>query len=106
MLHRNLFIFFLIVFSMIVSVASADVGTARGKSLSGMCVDCHGDNGLGDEDIPAIAGLESAYIRDALLNFKSGSRIDENEDMAEIAPMLTDRDIADLATYYSMLPGK
>jgi len=106
MLYKNLIISFLFVFSWTVTGVSANGDIARGKALSIICVDCHGSDGLGDEYIPAIAGMDSKYIREALLDFKSGARIDENEEMSEIAPDLSTNNIADLAAYYATLPGQ
>ena len=106
MLYRNLIISFLFVFSWTVTEVSAHGDAVRGKALSIICTDCHGGDGLGDEDIPAIAGKSTADISKALMDFKSGARIDENEEMSEIAPDLSDQNIADLAAYFTTLPDK
>jgi cytochrome c553 len=106
MLYKNLIISFLFVFSWTVTGASADGDAARGKALSIICADCHGSDGLGDEDVPAIAGMEAAVIRKELTDFKSGARIDEGEEMSEIAPDLSDQEITDLAAYFTTLSPK
>jgi len=106
MLNKNLIISFLFVFSWSITEASAHGDVARGKILSYICVDCHGSDGMGDEDIPAITGKNAEDILKALEDFKSGARVDEGEDMSEIAPDLSDQDIADLVAYYTTLTSK
>ena len=105
MLNKQLIFAILIILSLNVTSAKADGDITRGQILSIICADCHGEDGLGDEDIPAIAGMNAADIRKELMDFKSGARIDENEEMAEIAPDLSEQNIADLAAYFSTLPG-
>lgn len=77
----------------------------RGQELSVDCVDCHGDDGMGDEDSPAIAGMDEAEHIAALQAFKSGERVDEEEMMTMYAEDLSDQDMADLAAYYKSLGG-
>ena len=54
--------------------AGADLG--KGKTLFGLCTQCHGVNGGGDSSAlaPAIAGLPVWYIEAQLVKFKSGQR--------------------------------
>jgi len=77
---------------------------ARGKDLSVDCADCHGVDGLGDDEVPALAGLDEAYQIEQLMAYKSGERTDE-EAMVMYAEELSEQDMADLAAYYSSLPG-
>jgi cytochrome c553 len=86
--------------------AQAGGDPARGQELSVDCVDCHGENGLGDEEVPPIAGLEEAFQIEQLQAFKSGERTDEEESMLMYTEDLSDQDMADLAAYYATLPGK
>lgn len=106
MLNIKLICAFLVILTLNITSANAAGDTARGQILSIICADCHGEDGLGDEDIPAIAGMDAADIRKELMDFKSGARLDENEEMSEIAPELSDQDIADLAAYFTTLPGR
>ena len=76
---------------------------ARGQELSEDCAGCHGDDGMGDEDSPALAGLDEAYHVEQLNAFKSGERVDEEEMMPMYAEDLSDQDMADLAAYYATL---
>ena len=69
--------------------------------LTAKCVGCHGAEGQGMGVFPALAGKESAYLRDQMLNYKSGARQDPI--MTPIAKGLSDEDIEHLATYYSSI---
>jgi len=81
--------------------AGGDV--ARGQELSVDCVDCHGDDGMGDDEFPALAGLDEAEHVAALKAYASGERVDESEMMGDIASELSEQDMADLAAYYATL---
>jgi len=76
---------------------------ARGQELSADCADCHGDDGMGDEDSPKLAGLDPAEHVAALKGYASGERVDEMEMMGDIASELSEQDMADLAAYYASL---
>ena len=97
-----------VMFILLLTAGSVQAGgnAANGKALSGNCVACHGDDGLGDEDIPAIAGMDAAKLARELADFKSGARVDEGEIMIENAVDLSEQDMADLAAYYATLPGR
>ena len=77
---------------------------ARGAELAEDCAMCHGDDGLGDDHFPAIAGQDEAVFAKKLTDFKSGAAA--SLDMEEFVVDLSEQDIADLAAYYSALPGK
>jgi cytochrome c553 len=79
---------------------------ARGAELALDCADCHGDDGLGDEYSPAIAGLDENAMVAELKAFKSGERVDEDEMMIDYVEDLSDQDMANLAAYYSSLPAE
>lgn len=76
---------------------------ARGQELSVDCVDCHGDDGMGDDEFPALAGLDEAEHVAALKAYASGERVDESEMMGDIASELSEQDMADIAAYYATL---
>jgi cytochrome c553 len=69
------------------------------------CAYCHGGRGQGNViDMPALAGQGDAYLKQTLSAFKSGQRgNDVYARMRLIAQQLTDRDIDELARYYSGL---
>ena len=92
-------------FVLILAAGYAQAGgdPARGKELAMDCEDCHGEDGMGNDEFPQLAGLEEAYFVEQLRAFRSGERVDENEIMPMYAEDLSDQDIADLAVYYSAL---
>lgn len=106
MFTKKLMFALMFVLLSVAGTAQAGGDPARGQELSVDCVDCHGENGLGDEEVPPIAGLEEAFQIEQLQAFKSGERTDEEESMLMYVEELSDQDMADLAAYYATLPGK
>ena len=76
------------------------------------CVQCHGENGEGNQDLgaPAIAGLERWYIKAQLRKFKKSQRGWHLDDMAgkRMQPMAlaldTDEKVDLVAAYVASLP--
>jgi cytochrome c553 len=85
--------------------AAADAGDpAAGKRKNSMCAGCHGIPGYKTVfpevySVPKLGGQQAAYIVKALQAYKAGDRT--HPSMRAIAAGLTDRDMADLAAYYS-----
>jgi cytochrome c553 len=80
---------------------AADV--AAGKALSEeSCVDCHGEDGKGDADYPAINGMAADKFTKAIEEYANGTRT-KSPKMAKEAKKLSAAQIADLAAYYSTL---
>jgi cytochrome c553 len=85
--------------------AVADTDTAAGdrvagKQLAGQCRTCHGLDGMARIPIaPHIGGEPAEYIVHQLTAFRDGQR--EHEMMSIIAKSLSDRQIMDLAAWYS-----
>jgi cytochrome c553 len=76
-----------------------------GAALAGKCEACHGLDGLSKiAEAPNIAGQNEQYLIEQLTAFKTGER--HNEMMAVVAPTLSDKDIEDLASYYSAIEIK
>jgi len=74
------------------------VGTAPKASQT--CVACHGSDGIGIlPEYPNLAGQHEDYIENSLKSYRSGQR--KNPVMGGMASALTDRDIKELAAYYS-----
>ena len=94
-------------FVLMLAAGSIQAGgdATRGAELAADCADCHGDDGMGDEDNPKLAGMDEAAFVDALKGYKSGEREDESGMMADYAVDLSDQDMADLAAYYKSLGG-
>jgi len=80
---------------------AADV--AAGKALAAeSCVDCHGDDGAGDDDYPAIAGMSVEKFTKAMKEYQDGTRT-KSPKMAKEAKKLGAVQIANLAAYYATL---
>ena len=74
-----------------------------------MCEGCHGIPGYKTAypdvyHVPKLGGQSAIYITNALNAYKAGQR--RHPSMRGIAASLTDKDIADLAAYYSAPPGE
>lgn len=64
------------------------------------CAACHGPAGNSpDPKYPKLAGQDRAYLARQLGDYKTGARL--SEAMAGIAARLSDREIADVARFYS-----
>ncbi|TMG86175.1 MAG: cytochrome c [Betaproteobacteria bacterium] len=77
---------------------------AAGAKRTQMCVGCHGILGWRTAfpevyKVPKLGGQHEAYIVKALQEYKSGERT--HPSMRAIAASLSDREMADLAAYYS-----
>jgi cytochrome c553 len=83
--------------------AAGDVKAGRAKAL--VCQACHGIDGLSTvPDAPNIAAQTEPYIVAQLQAFKAGAR--KNDAMSVVAPSLSDKDIEDLAAYFSAIEIK
>ena len=81
--------------------ADLDAGKAR---VQAVCSACHGNNGVSVADaIPNLAGQKAAYLEAQLKALKEGSR--KNALMNAMAAQLSGDDIANVAAYFSSLPG-
>jgi cytochrome c553 len=80
--------------------AASDVKAGRMKAQ--MCQACHGLDGLSKApDAPNIAGQIEPYLTAQLQAFKSGAR--KSEAMSLVAASLSEKDIDDLAAYFSAI---
>jgi len=76
---------------------------AAGKALAeASCADCHGDDGKGDADYPAINGMAVEKFTKAMQEYASGTRT-KSAKMTKEAKKLSAAQIADLAAYYATL---
>ncbi len=76
----------------------------QGQTIfSGLCQNCHGASGLGQETFPRLAGQKAQYVENALNMFavRGGDR--RNVMMAEIAKTLSPREIEAVAAFISSL---
>jgi len=80
---------------------AADV--AAGKALAeASCADCHGDDGKGDADYPAINGMAVDKFTTAMQEYANGTRT-KSAKMTKEAKKLSAAQIADVAAYYAQL---
>jgi len=81
----------------------AHAGDAKaGRARAQLCQTCHGIDGMSKvPDAPNIAGQVEGYIVTQLHAFKSGTR--KSDPMNLVAAQLSDRDIEDLAAWYSSI---
>jgi len=100
---NRLFFAVLVVLMLAAGTVQAGGDAARGQELSVDCADCHGDDGMGDDEFPKLAGLAEADQIAALKAYASGERVDESEMMGDIARELSEQDMADLAAYYASM---
>jgi cytochrome c553 len=77
---------------------------AAGKEKAKACAACHGaDGNSADANFPKLAGQQADYIVKSLQGYKSGTR--KNPIMAPMGGNLSQRDMEDLAAYFSSQPG-
>ena len=78
--------------------------TKRGEFIAINCVACHGEKGVTTQTwIPNLAGIDRLVLYKQLEDFRSGTRT--SGPMSAIAQTLTLQQSADVAAYYSLLPG-
>ena len=88
-------------------VASMAADAEAGKAISGVCVACHGQNGISQVPMyPNLAGQKEQYLASSLKAYKNGNRTGGTAAMMiPQAKNLSDADIANLAAYYASLPA-
>ncbi len=73
--------------------------------LASTCNNCHGTGGVSvGHSMPSIAGLSEAYLKNIMMEWKTGARASAN--MTRLIKGYTDDEIAALAKYYASLPWK
>jgi sulfide dehydrogenase cytochrome subunit len=71
--------------------------------LANTCNNCHGTGGVSaGESMPSIAGLPEDYLKNIMMEWKTGKRPSAN--MTRLISGYTDEEIAALAAHYSKLP--
>jgi len=81
---------------------------AGAQDMLKMCVDCHGEDGLGTgSDMPIIAGEAPAIQEDAIFAYADGGRqCVSTPMMCKIASRLTEEQIIEYAAHFAALPYK
>lgn len=86
------------------SKSSAQLASA-GKAKAAACANCHGAEGVsGNPAWPSLAGLQEAYLVNALKAYQTGAR--KGPMMAGLMKGLSEADIGQLAAYYAGLKCK
>lgn len=86
------------------TASAADIDAGK-KKVQEVCAACHGIDGATPTapDYPKLAGQYPDYLAKALRDYKTGMR--KNPIMAGMAAPLTDKDIENLAAYFSGQPS-
>jgi len=88
--------------SLCAHAASGDAEAGAKKSAP--CAACHGAKGISvSPEFPNLAGQHADYLAAALHNYKNGKR--KNPIMQGQVANLSERDIEDLAAYFSSQKG-
>jgi cytochrome c553 len=86
-----------LLFAHSVNAASIYAGEARAAAV---CSQCHGiRTPSADAPFPPLAGRDSAYLQQALKEYRDKTR--KSDIMNAIAGSLSDADIANVAAYYA-----
>jgi cytochrome c553 len=82
---------------------AADMAAGKAKAEE-ICIDCHGDDGKGDDESPDItpASLSSKAFVQAMQEYQTGKRT-KNAKMARAAKKLTAADVENVAAYFATL---
>lgn len=84
------------------TVQAASIYAGKAKAAA-VCSQCHGVRGTSsDAPFPPLAGRDEEYLEMALKQYRDKTRI--SDVMNNITSSLTDRDINNIASYYSRLP--
>ncbi|MCF6250780.1 MAG: cytochrome c [Methylococcaceae bacterium] len=84
------------------STAQAASIYAGKSTAAAVCSQCHGIRGTSaDAPFPPLAGRDEEYLEMALKQYRDKTRV--SDIMNNIAGSLTDRDINNIASYYSRL---
>jgi cytochrome c553 len=96
-------LFFALLLATTNAPAAGDV--ARGNELRGECSDCHGDDFMGDEEYPRLAGVDEDYLLEQMKLIKKGERSEKAEMMLWFFEDLEGQDLEDLAAFFASLEG-
>jgi cytochrome c553 len=97
-----------LVMAIAASAAAPPLAQAAGSAQAGAakaltCQACHGPNGNSvNGQWPSLAGQNAAYIEAQLRQFHNKTRVDPTGLMPPQAAALSEQDIEDLATYFSL----
>ncbi|MYD77449.1 MAG: cytochrome c [Gammaproteobacteria bacterium] len=91
--------------AIISSVPSFAGDAAAGKEKAALCLTCHGEgNTVVGVGTPIISGQYRDYLVHAMKSYRSGAR--NNAIMVGFSSNLTDKDIEDIAAFYSEMDSQ
>ena len=98
--------FFTIVLAVLLSSAASFAGDIEaGKAKAVTCLTCHGiGNKVQGVGTPIISGQYEDYLIQAMKSYRSGSR--DNPVMNSFSNSLSDKDIEDIAAFYSSMDSQ
>ena len=105
MLTRKLIFAAMLILPLTITTAYAAGDVARGNELRGECSDCHGEDFMGDEEYPRLAGLDENYLLEQMKLIKKGERSEKAEMMLWFFEDLEEQDFEDLAAFFASLEG-
>jgi cytochrome c553 len=82
-----------------VAVPAAAADATVGRGLAATCTGCHGTNGRSEGAIPSLAGLQQAYVANAMREFRAGTR--EATVMHQHAKGYSDEQIERIAEFFA-----
>jgi sulfide dehydrogenase cytochrome subunit len=81
-------------------LATTPASAADLETIARACNNCHGTGGVSvGHSMPSIAGLSEAYLKNIMMQWKSGERASAN--MTRLIKGYTDEEIAGLARHFS-----
>ena len=90
-------------FALVAMAGGAQAGgdPAAGKDKAGLCMGCHGEDGMAvNPECPNLAGQKAGYIIKQVVDFQKGHR--QNDTMSPMAAMAGElQDIKDIAAFYA-----
>ena len=90
--------------SMQVAVTQEVSGSKIGHDkYQGFCFACHGEKGLGNKDLPRLAGQKKEFLVKTLTAFKEGKKSRSTSPMVKIMGAVKDSDIEPLADYIASM---
>jgi len=100
---KTLAYFLTFAFSLSFSISSQAANIYSGKAkATAVCAQCHGIRSTSAEaPFPPLAGRDDEYLESALKQYRDKTRV--SDIMNNIAGSLSDRDINNIAAYYSRL---
>ena len=84
------------------SVPALAADNISGRNWAATCTGCHGTNGHSEGGIPLLAGLDKAYIVNAIKEFKAGTRTATV--MHQHAKGYSDEQVERIAEYFAAQP--